>query len=125
MKLLIDTHVAIWFLKGDPTLGEPVRALLEDGANEIFISAASLWEAEIMKAGGKLDWPDDALGLLGSLGIGIVEMRTTDAIAAARLPPHHGDPFDRMMIAQTLHHGMIFVTRDRNALKYNVPIQVA
>ena len=125
MRFLIDTHVAIWLLNGDRELDQRVAELLEDPKNEIFISAASIWEAEIKKASGRLPWPDDALARLDADGIGIVEMLTVDAVAAARLPAHHGDPFDRMIVAQARRLDLTLVTRDRNIRKYDVRIQLA
>ena len=74
-------------MNGDRELDQRVAGLLEDPKNEIFIGAASIWEAEIKKASGRRPWPDDALARLDADGIGIVEMLTVDAVAAARLPP--------------------------------------
>ena len=82
MRFLIDTHIAIWLLHGVPEIDRRVIDMLEDPKNEVFISAASVWEAEIKKASGRLPWPDDALARLDADGIGIVETLTADAVAA-------------------------------------------
>lgn len=125
MRLLIDIHVAIWLFNGDPTLDAHLLNVLEDAQNELFISAASIWEAEIKKAIGKLPWPDDAIFRLEAAGVKVLEMLTVDLINAARLPVHHGDPFDRVIIAQAQRHDLILVTWDRNIRKYDVRIHLA
>ena len=121
MKLLCDTHVFIWLFAGDRKLLAATVDMIENPANGLYFSVASLWEAEIKKAKGKLDWPDDALAKLREVGVGLVDMAPPDALAAARLPRHHNDPFDRMIIAQAINRNLTIVTADAAFRDYPVP----
>ena len=122
MRLLADTHIFVWLFSGNPLLRSGVRERMDDKSNELFISAASVWEAEIKKAKGKLLWPDDALGRLAAAGITVLDILAEDTVAAARLPQHHGDPFDRMIVAHVMRHTLTLVTYDRIMEKYLIPI---
>lgn len=102
MKLLVDSHVAIWWLE-DPTRLKPrVRTLLQDPNNSAFFSAASVWEISIKKAKGKLNLPDEFVDLLIEDGFEEIGISAKHGILASKLPPIHQDPFDRMLVAQSL-----------------------
>lgn len=122
MKILCDTHILIWLLEGNQKLTENTRSIIEDASSHLFFSAASVWEAEIKKAKGKLVWPDDAAQQLIAVGFELVDIQLSDVIAAARLAPLHGDPFDRMIIAQAKLRGLTLVSHDRRFASYGVAV---
>jgi len=110
--LLLDTHALLWAL-GDPdTLSDDARAAIADPSNEAIASAATVWEIEIKRSFGKLRAPDDLLGAIEAIGVQILPVVGMDAVRAARLPGHHRDPFDRMLIAQAQRLDAVIVTRD-------------
>jgi PIN domain nuclease of toxin-antitoxin system len=118
--LLLDTHALIWWLDDAPTLSADARAAIEDKTNDVLVSAASAWELAIKIANGKLrlevDLPADieAAGFIG------LPISIADAQAAASLPPHHSDPFDRMLIAQARRIDAVIVSRDVAFAAYGV-----
>ncbi|MDA8049623.1 MAG: type II toxin-antitoxin system VapC family toxin [Rhodospirillales bacterium] len=126
MKLLLDTHVLLWAAGTPRRLPRAARALLEDEANELMFSAASLWKVAIKQQLGREDFRADARLLRrGLLDNGYTELPVTSAHAVALdlLPPLHKDPFDRMLIAQALVEGIMLVTADANLARYPGPIQ--
>ena len=126
MKLLLDTHVLLWAAGTPRRLPRAARALLEDEANELVFSAASLWEVAIKQQLGREDFRADARLLRrGLLDNGYTELPVTSAHAVALdlLPPLHKDPFDRMLIAQALVEGIMLLTADANLARYPGPIQ--
>ena len=126
MKLLLDTHVLLWAAGTPQRLPRAARALLEDEANELVFSAASLWEVAIKQQLGRDDFRADARLLRRSLlDNGYTEFPVTSAHAVALdlLPPLHKDPFDRMLIAQALVEGIMLLTADANLARYPGPIQ--
>ena len=126
MKLLLDTHVLLWAAGTPRRLPRAARALLEDGANELVFSAASLWEVAIKQQLGREDFRADARLLRrGLLDNGYTEIPVTSAHAVALdlLPPLHKDPFDRLLIAQALVEGIMLLTAGANLARYPGPIQ--
>lgn len=121
MKLVVDTHVAIWFAEANARLSDEARASLFDAANTILLSAVVPWEISIKRALGKLEATDAYLELLAA---GAVELPVTIAHARAveSLPHHHGDPFDRLLIAQAQLEGAAIVTSDERIARYDVAI---
>lgn len=104
MKLLLDTHTFLWFIMGSPHLSATARALIEDAANEKFLSVAGLWEIAIKLSIGKLTLsaPFDVLipQHLSLNGFELLNITIDHAAAVATLPLHHRDPFDRLLLAQ-------------------------
>lgn len=125
MILLVDAHALLWFLTDDGRLSEPARRSLQDPANDVLASAASIWELEAKRAAGRLDAPTDLLEVLERASISTVSITGGDAVAAARLPLHHKDPFDRMVIAQAQRLDAVVVTRDRAFGSYEVDVLTA
>jgi len=126
MKLLLDTHVLLWAAGAPRFLPRAARELLEDDANELLFSAASLWEVAIKQTLGREDFrADSRLLRRGLVDNGYTELPVTGAHAAALdlLPPLHKDPFDRMLIAQALVEGITLLTADANLARYPGPIQ--
>jgi PIN domain nuclease of toxin-antitoxin system len=120
--LLLDAHAVLWALREPERLQPAVRSDLEDPANDVIVSAASIWELEIKRALGKLRFEFDLVIELERRAINAVPITAADAVTAARLPLHHRDPFDRMLVAQTRRLDAILVTRDAVFERYEVEI---
>lgn len=118
MRLLLDTHALLWYALGDPQLSARAAALIGDPANEILVSAASFWEIAIKVSIGKLalhqpydDFVDACLNRYGFRLLPI-EPRHTARVAILPFPPNHKDPFDRLLVAQSLVDGLPLVSGD-------------
>jgi PIN domain nuclease of toxin-antitoxin system len=121
MSLLLDTHVALWAITGDATLdAEFLDRLRHDP--DIFLSAVSLWEITIKQTAGKLAGPPDLAERVRDIGFRELAVTHVHAIAADRLPPHHRDPFDRMLVAQAAVEGLTLATRDMSIARYDVDV---
>jgi PIN domain nuclease of toxin-antitoxin system len=123
--LLLDAHVALWTLEAPDRLGGDTRRTIEDPANDILVSAVSIWELEIKRANGRLRLDVDLLSELAATNIDVLAVSGADATSAARLPLHHRDPFDRMIIAQAGRIGAVVVTRDPAFQAYSVDVLAA
>jgi PIN domain nuclease of toxin-antitoxin system len=121
MSLLLDTHIALWAITGDATLDEQFLDRLRHDP-DIFLSPVSLWEITIKQATGKLAGPADLAELVRDMGFRELPVMYAHAIAAGRLPPHHSDPFDRMLVAQAAVDGLTLVSRDESIARYDVDI---
>jgi PIN domain nuclease of toxin-antitoxin system len=126
MRLLIDTHALIWFCEGNPALSLDARAAMEDIANERFVSHATPWEMAIKLALGKLQLQPDFSaifpGVLNANGFAMLPSNFDHYRALIVLPRHHGDPFDRLMIAQAKIDGLTIITDDPQFAAYGMPI---
>jgi PIN domain nuclease of toxin-antitoxin system len=126
MKLLLDTHIFLWFISGDTNLPVYMRDAIADPDNDVYLSAVSLWEIIIKYQIGKLPLPQPPESYIPaarqSHRIESLPVDEASVIQLANLPPIHRDPFDRVLICQTLEHGMTLVTVDNNIQKYSVPI---
>ena len=111
MRLLLDAHALLWWLADDPSLGQSARDLISDPANEVFVSAATVWEISVKRALGKFEAPDDLVGALASEGFKEAPILASDGERAGSLDPHHRDPFDRMLVVQALRLDAAVVTR--------------
>ncbi len=120
MNLLLDTHALLWWLADDPTLSGEARAAIANPQHEVFVSAATAWEIAIKSELGKLDAPGNLNEELDVNRFRALPISVDHALAAGRLPKHHRDPFDRMLIAQAQHEGLTVVTRDRMFGQYGV-----
>jgi PIN domain nuclease of toxin-antitoxin system len=121
MRLLLDTHVALWALVDDQRLPARGRGLILDPANRIAVSAASLWEIAIKHGLGRGDMPIsgvEALRWVNEAGFDLLAMTPEHAVAVERLPDHHRDPFDRMLVAQAMTEPMHLVTHDAQVARY-------
>lgn len=121
MRLLLDTHVALWWLGGSARITDETAAAIE-AAEEAVVSAASVWEVEIKRSVGKLAVPSDFREQIRSAGFRDLAITSLHAEEAARLPSHHRDPFDRILIAQARVEGLVLVTADRELLQYEVAV---
>lgn len=121
MRLLLDTHILLWWLSGSARLPRRSRERLVDPGNTLFISAASLWEIRIKESLGRIQVPADLERQLGPLGMEALAISTAHTAALADLPLLHRDPFDRMLLAQASVEGMKLLTSDRAVLAYGPP----
>jgi len=121
VRLLLDSHVALWWLADDGSLGSTCGDQLKS-ADEVYVSAVTPWELGIKRALGKLAYPDGLVGEL--LAAGFVELAISVAHAgrAPGLPLHHRDPFDRMLVAQAQLESLVLVTADQSLNPYDVEI---
>jgi len=124
LRLLLDTHVLVWFAD-DREVAPPAAAALRDPDTQVFVSAASIWEAEVKAMTGKLKIDGDLAGRAGENGFAELPITSAHAAVAGRLPRHHADPFDRMLIAQARLEGLKLVTRDAGLSAYDVPVLAA
>jgi PIN domain nuclease of toxin-antitoxin system len=125
MTLLVDTHAFLWFMTGDGRLSATARRAMEDASAEWCLSAASVWEMAIKASLGRLTLPAAvAEYIVGKVRAGLVVLpiEWSHAAAVETLPHHHGDPFDRLIIAQAQSEGMSLVTRDAVFRDYGVPV---
>jgi PIN domain nuclease of toxin-antitoxin system len=125
VKLLLDTHAFLWFVTGDARLSRAARRALEAADNELILSAASVWEMAIKASLGRLTLPgsvEEYVAEKVESGFGVLSVDWTHAAAVERLPPHHGDPFDRLLAAQALAEDLPLVTGDRVFGAYGVKV---
>ena len=112
MRLLLDTHVFLWWCADNRRLAAIERQAIRDGANDVFLSAASVWEMAIKETLGRLQLPEPASAAVTRLGIASLPVTFEHAEATVALPPLHRDPFDRLLVAQAKVEGLTLVTRD-------------
>ena len=121
MNLLLDTHVLLWWLAGDPIARE-VRDRIADPETLVVVSAASVWEIAIKQALGKIRFDGSMVDHVERVRFEPLPMSLAHAERAGHLPPHHRDPFDRMLIAQAQLEGLTVVTRDSVFDAYEVDV---
>ncbi len=128
MRYLLDTHTVLWMRENNPRLNRAKwESIFYSPNNEIFVSMASLWEMTIKRSLGKLDFEgsieDFAADLEEKHSFTLLPIAPTDLNRLQNLPHHHGDPFDRLLIAQALEQGATAVTNDRNWKQYRCKVQ--
>ena len=121
MRLLLDTHVFLWWRADDRRLGRTAREAIA-AADVVFVSAATAWEAGIKSALGRLRYPDTIDAGVEDSGFEKLPISIAHAERAASLPRHHTDPFDRMLVAQSEIEDLTLVTHDRALAAYARPI---
>lgn len=125
MKLLLDTHVLLWFQAGDPALPKAAEQAIRSEANEAYVSMVSLWEIGLKHSIGKLPLtkPLDAFfNTITDAPFRVLPLDRPHIVAASALPLHHRDPFDRMLIGQAKHEGMHLITVDAQFRAYDLPL---
>ncbi|MEX1115803.1 MAG: type II toxin-antitoxin system VapC family toxin [Akkermansiaceae bacterium] len=119
---MLDSHALLWALTAPEKLSTDAVREIAAAENSVYFSPASVWELEIKRARGKLDVPDDWFDSVERSRFVELPIRSNHAKAVGRLPWHHRDPFDRMLIAQALVDDLRLVTRDRLAAAYGVKV---
>jgi PIN domain nuclease of toxin-antitoxin system len=120
LRLLLDTHTLIW--AAEERLGRNAREVIEETADAVFVSAATIWEIEIKRALDRLRAPEDTAALVDESGFERLAISFEHAREAGQLPLFHGDPFDRMLVAQARLEGMTLATADETIQRYDVPV---
>lgn len=124
MKLLLDTHVLIWFAENDAQLSAESRRVLEDESNDLYCSVASIWELAIKTSLGKLKMAAPLggafRGRLEATGFAVLPVEYSHAAAVQALPWHHRDPFDRLLVAQATVEQLALVSHDTQLDAYGV-----
>ncbi len=120
MRLLLDTHVLLWARSSPDRLTAKQRGAIRDPQNTVFVSAISLAEIGIKSALGKLTVPVDFGDSLDDFGVDRLDFTAAHAQPLNKLPPHHRDPFDRMLICQAIVEDLVFVTADERCAEYGV-----
>jgi PIN domain nuclease of toxin-antitoxin system len=119
MRLLLDTHIYLWVVSGSTSLNAAARDAIE-AADEVYVSAASIWEIAIKARLGKiLADPDELVNAISASGFIELPVRATHCAAVSRLPFHHNDPFDRLLIAQAMVEPLKFLTADALLVQYS------
>jgi PIN domain nuclease of toxin-antitoxin system len=126
VRLLLDTHAFLWWSIDDPQLSGGAREAITAAAHEVYVSAATAWEIAIQAALGRIDVPEDLDAFIAA------EMRRSrflplpvsirHAVAVRDLPPHHRDPFDRLLVAQALGEGLTLISGDPLVAAYPVSV---
>lgn len=122
-RFLLDTHVLLWWLADDPQLGPRSRELIGDERNEVFVSAATTWEMSIKMTLGKLSAPEDMDAIVEEEGFSKLPISLYHGQLAGRLPAHHRDPFDRMLIGQAMAEGLILFSADEQMKQYSLRLK--
>lgn len=123
MRYLLDTHTFLWLANDDPQLTPAARDIFIDSEQECFLSAASVWEMSIKSSLGKLSLTLSVERLVrGGLerGLRVLNVTCEHAYLVERLPFHHRDPFDRILVAQAIHDGLHLISRERQLDAYAV-----
>jgi PIN domain nuclease of toxin-antitoxin system len=127
MKLLLDTHVLLWAAGQPARLPTAIRKMLEEPANELIFSVVSLWEIVIKRSLGRKDFKVDARMLRRALlenSYHELEIKGEHAVAVEGLPSIHNDPFDRLLVAQSMVEGILLLTADAQIAQYPGPIRL-
>ena len=122
MRVLIDSAALIWWFADDRRLGPTAADVIEDPSTEAYVSVASAWEIEMKRASDKLRLAGAVPDFLEAGLMYDLPVRLRHAVAAAALPMHHRDPFDRMLVAQALTEGLVLITPDEALRQYEVPL---
>ena len=122
MRLLLDTHLLLWAAASSKRLPREARALIENAANEVYFSAASIWEIAIKSSLGRKDFRVDLVILQAALpAMGLLELPVTaaHAVGVTKLPLIHRDPFDRLLLAQSVAEPLTLLTNDALLVRYS------
>jgi PIN domain nuclease of toxin-antitoxin system len=126
MRILLDTHIFLWFISGDHQLSTDIRDAVRDPDNEVYLSAISVWEAIVKYQLGKLPLPEHPATYLPKQRdlhqIASLALDEISVVQLAKLPPLHRDPFDRMLICQALQNGLTLATVDSAVRAYAVSV---
>lgn len=126
MRVLLDTHVFLWWITDNPKLSDLAREIMGDGENTLFLSAASAWEIAIKSRLGRLKIPDQPDRFISEQmlqnAIQGLPIQISHGLHVYHLPPHHQDPFDRMLIAQAKLEKLTLLSADEQMGKYDIEV---
>lgn len=122
MKILLDTHIALWWFENSPRLTKAMLGYICD--NDVYVSAASAWEVAIKRGSGKLKAPYNFVDLMERHRFMELPISIEHAFAVEQLPRIHADPFDRLLVAQATLEGMTLLTHDRRLVAYGPCVRV-
>ena len=126
MKALLDTHVLLWWLVDDARLSEKARRILSNAESEVYLSAASAWELAIKVTLGRIELPEPPRGLIPKVlrdqGFKALDITMAHALRVSELPLHHRDPFDRILVSQSLVERIPLLTADPMLAEYEARI---
>lgn len=125
MRLLIDSCVLVWWLGNPASLAKEAREAIADPTNEVYFSAASVWELGLKIRKGKLTMPIDFASVLSADGFSPLSVTVDHAARSLTLPALHEDPFDRLLVAQAIAEGLVMVTRDEVIRDYPLAVMRA
>jgi PIN domain nuclease of toxin-antitoxin system len=120
VRLLLDTHIVVWWDQRLRRVPSEVRVAIEDASNDVFVSVATVWEIAIKRASGKLVFAAPIVETIERLGFELLPITGAHAEHAGALPRHHGDPFDRLLIAQAILESLVLGTHDPMMRPYAV-----
>jgi PIN domain nuclease of toxin-antitoxin system len=125
VKLLIDTHLLLWWLDASPSLPSSAKALIGDPENTIFVSAVSLWEIRLKESLGKLRLPADFAERLAAESFESLPLTGAHTAGIGQLPWVHRDPFDRVLVAQAQVEDLVLLTADEVLIGYGAAVRLA
>lgn len=120
MTYLLDTHIFIWWMRGDKRLSKKLETLIKDPENEVCLSVVNVWEVVVKKRTGKLSVPRNWKSSIRRLGFRILSVHPEHIYPLESLPLYHKDPFDRILIAQAKAENLTLITSDKKIWKYRV-----
>ncbi len=119
MRILLDTHILLWWLKDDRRLSDAAVNIIENASNDILISAVNTWEIAIKKSLGRIQIEmNELLEAIKGSGLGVLNITINHTCQISSLPNHHKDPFDRLLIAQSIVEPMRLLTHDDTLTQY-------
>jgi len=125
MDYLLDTHIVIWFITNDSKLTEIAKSEIENADNKCFVSIASFWEIGIKFSLGRLELGTDLetiFELINKSGLEVLPVSQNHILASSKLEFHHNDPFDRLLIAQSITENLLLISNDKAFKRYNISI---
>ena len=125
MRILLDTHLLLWWLEASPLLSTQAREIIRDPENTVFVSAVSLWEIWLKQSLGKLRLPDDFTERLAAESFERLPLTASHTRPVSLLPWRHRDPFDRMLVAQAQVEKLVLLTADDALTAYGPAVHLA
>jgi PIN domain nuclease of toxin-antitoxin system len=126
LRALLDTHAFLWWIEDDPRLSDAARDFIRDGDNEVYFSTASAWEIAIKARLGRITLPRNMESFISRQielnAFTVLPIQLSHALRVAKLPPHHEDPFDRLLVAQSQVEKLMLVTADKTIRRYSVEV---
>lgn len=122
MKYLLDTHVFIWAMEDNKRLQQEIKDTISSSKNKVFVSVSTIWEITIKKSLKKLKTPFDIEASIEKTGLQVIPIQITHALKIEKLPLHHKDPFDRILIAQAKVENLTLITADQKIWQYKLSL---